>query len=265
MANPSILSSTKGSVNGTTFNLTIPSTGTPAAGDIVLIFHDGNISAATLNTPTGGTGTWTAGPTFTGGTTRMNTWWKPWVSGDSVIAMNASATTKHSAILLVIRAASTTAPIHASNGEVITNDVDANYTALACTTTQPALIITGFCERSSTPSTSSTISGGGTKQDETYMTGGSAVSSVVSTQGFKSTSGSYGNDTIAWSTSNTTKGAISLAIMAPAAGGSTGGTPKRWDGSAFKTGGTIKRWNGSAFKTGGTVRRWTGSAWKPAP
>jgi hypothetical protein len=56
-----------------------------------------------------------------------------------------------------------------------------------------------------------------------------------------------------------------IQFVAEVAAASTGGTMRRWTGSAFVPGGTLKRWTGSVFASGGTLRRWTGTSWEPPP
>lgn len=259
MTAPSHITDTVGSANATTFNLTIPATA--AINDIALIFRAGNTSAATLNAIAG----WTLITSEVIGTTRSEVWWRKLVSGDpgSTVAIAASATTKVSAVMSIARDVHLTTPIHAFNSNSTSADTDAIYTGPTVVNTQPALVYEYFFERSSTPSTSSTISGA-TKEAEIYMTGGSAVASVMAVDGYFATGGTRGGAIITWSTTNTTKGGIAVALLSEDAGGTpAGGTRRRWNGTAFKTGGTYRRWNGTAFKSGGTLRRWNGTAFKP--
>lgn len=265
------IAATQGSANALSYNLTVPTSGsggTVAVDDTIVLFRSMN-SASSAFTALASPWVQVTGSPFVTTSNTTEVWIKKIVAGDlaSTKTMAATVSTKHSANMIILRNVHLTTPVHGTpQYSYTTTDTDANYTAPSITTTLASFILEYYTERSSTPSTAATVTGA-TKRSEVYMTGGSAVSSVTADDGYQATAGTYGGDAIAWSTSNTTKGAVTIALLEVGAGGggTTGPTLKRWNGTTFKTGGTVKRWNGTTFKTGATIRRWDGSAWHPAP
>jgi hypothetical protein len=264
MADPFYVASAKGGANANTFNLTIPASS--QVDDILLLVRAGNTSSFSfidLASP------WAPAMTpVVSGSNTIQAWWRAVSSGvpGSTLASQMTGAAKHSAILMATRNVHLTNPIHDINvGSA--NNTTPGQTTPVLTTTEPAFIYEFWSERSSTPSTSSTLSGA-TKRQEQYLTGSAAVSLVGADDGFVGTPGSVGGDTLTWSSSASAfKFNLTVALLSEdgGVGGPTGGTLKRWDGTQFKTGGTLKRWDGTQFKTGGTLRRWDGTQFIPAP